>query len=58
MIEKEGWEYRIECDCCEHSQLFDHEVFTDAIADAKSYGWIIKKFKNDWAHFCSKECAK
>jgi hypothetical protein len=43
------------CDCGCHVESFDG-YFIDCIDQVKEYGWIIKKIKNSWYHFCSEEC--
>jgi len=44
------------CDYCQ--KVFDIEVnsFSEALAEAKSVGWIMRKNENDWLHFCCYDC--
>ena len=47
----------VSCDECSEDGSFQADSFSEAIAEAKSDGWIVRRLPaNEWAHFCSKEC--
>jgi hypothetical protein len=44
------------CDHCNDTIECEHTEFEDALADAKSRGWLIRKRRDTWMHFCSSSC--
>ena len=43
------------CDCCDCSETFDGD-FYQCVERMKEVGWYIRKIKEEWYHFCNKEC--
>ena len=61
-IDKTGpvFGFTMYCDFCDETQEFDqdHDSFLEMIAEAKSYGWKMKKLPDgSWEHTCL-ECSK
>jgi len=44
------------CDYCQNEYEVEVNSFSEALAEAKSTGWKMKKDGNDWLHFCCEEC--
>lgn len=47
-----------ECDNCQGDHDTGEDDFREALAQAKSEGWWIKKIGDEWKHFCSRDCFK
>lgn len=54
--DKKTDELIIECDNCGKEDSFQGICFSDGIQDAKDNGWIIKRYGDDYLHYCCKAC--
>lgn len=45
----------IQCDDCGDTEELEHTEFNEALADAKSRGFVVRKEGETWHHYC-KDC--
>jgi len=51
MIEKNGYGYELQCDCCSN-YVDDFIDFQEAVDYKKANGWRSEKIGNDWIDKC------